>query len=198
MKRHNRNRGIAYLSLLIAIAIIGMAAAATFEMGAVLQRRVAEEELLAVGTEFRRALLSYAGSTPAGQPNNPPNLESLLKDPRYPNIRRHLRKMYYDPLTGMQKWGTVMSPDGKGIIGIYSLAPGTPIKVGNFEPVYQSFEDKTTYADWIFTAIAPKQNVPVGKVTLPGNTTVPGTPVPGATLPGTQTNTPTTGAAPSP
>jgi hypothetical protein len=63
-----------------------------------------------------------------------------------------------------------MSPDGKGITGVYSLAPGVPIKVGNFETVYQSFEDKTTYADWIFTSIPPQLNVPAGKVTLPNGT----------------------------
>lgn len=162
--------GFAYLSLLITIAIIGIAAAATFKVGSVLQRRFAEEELLAIGSEFRRALLSYSSATPAGQSNYPQTLEALLKDPRYPNVRRHLRKLYYDPLTGSQKWGIVMSPDGKGITGVYSLAPGAPIKVGNFETIYQSFEDKTTYADWIFTSIPPQLNVPAGKVTLPNGT----------------------------
>jgi len=172
--------GFAYLSLLIAIAIIGIAAAASFQVGSILQRRAAEEELLAIGSEFRAALLSYSSSTPAGQASYPPSLESLLKDPRYPSIHRHLRKLYFDPLTGNQKWGTVMSPDGKGIIGIYSLAPGTPIKTGNFDLVYQSFTDKTTYADWIFTSVLPKQNVLPGKAALPG---VPLTPTPATGTP---------------
>lgn len=172
----NANHGFAYLALLITIAIIGIAAVATFQVGSILQRRLAEEELLDIGTEFRRALLSYANATPVGQSNYPSNLEALLKDPRYPEVRRHLRKLYFDPLTGTQKWGMIMSPDGKGIIGVYSLAPGTPIKVGNFELQYQSFEGKTTYAGWIFTSIPPQLAAPAGNVTLPNGVPAGGNP----------------------
>ena len=158
-------QGFAYLSLLISIAIIGVAAAATLQLGSILQRRAAEEELLAIGNEFRRALISYSSATPAGQPSVPPTLQALLKDPRYPNIRRHLRKLYFDPLTGSQQWGTVMSIDGKGIVGIYSLSTAKPIKIGNFDLAYQYFEDKTSYADWVFMAVAPNAST-TGNVTL--------------------------------
>ena len=175
----DRSTGFAYLALLITVTIIGVAAVATFQMGSILQRRAAEDELLEIGTEFRRALISYSSATPAGQPNYPPSLDALLKDPRYPNIRRHLRKLYYDPLTGTQRWGLVMSPDGKGVVGVYSLAQGKPIKIGNFEPIYQSFADKTSYADWVFTSIPPTSIVPKGTVTIPGapaGTTAPAIP----------------------
>jgi type II secretory pathway pseudopilin PulG len=147
-------KGFAYLSLLIMIAVIGVAAAATLQLGSLMQRRAAEEELLAIGTEFRAALISYANATPVGQPSTPPTLQALLKDPRYPNIRRHLRKLYFDPLTGKQEWGTVMSIDGKGIAGIYSLSTARPIKIGNFDAQFLNFADKTSYADWVFTPIA--------------------------------------------
>ena len=155
IRRSPSNRGFAYLSLLITIAIIGVAAAATLQLGSILQRRAAEEELLAIGSEFRRALISYSSATPAGQPSVPPTLQALLKDPRYPNIRRHLRKLYFDPLTGSQQWGTVMSIDGKGIVGIYSLSTAKPIKIGNFETQFLNFTDKTSYADWVFMAVMP-------------------------------------------
>ena len=151
--RHSR--GFAYLSLLILIAIIGVAAAGTVQLGSILQRRAAEEELLAIGAEFRRALISYSSATPAGQRVAPQSLQDLVKDPRYPNIRRHLRKLYFDPLTGKPQWGIVMANDGTGIIGIYSLSTATPIKIGNFERPFQSFEDKTSYADWVFMAVMP-------------------------------------------
>jgi type II secretory pathway pseudopilin PulG len=141
--------------LLIAIAIIGVAAAATLELGSILQRRAAEEELLAIGSEFRRALISYASATPAGQPTAPPTLEALLKDPRYPNIRRHLRKLYYDPMTGSQQWGIVKTIDGNGIAGIYSLSTAKPIKIGNFETQFLSLADKTSYSQWVFMAVMP-------------------------------------------
>jgi len=166
--------GIAYLALLIVIAIIGITAAASVQIGSIMQRRAAEEELLAIGAEFRRALISYASSTPVGQSSAPPNLESLLKDPRYPNVRRHLRKLYFDPLTGTQKWGVVMSLDGKGIVGIHSLSTGQPIKIGNFEPLFQSFADKSSYTEWVFMAVQPTVPVP-GGVTMPGGASTSGT-----------------------
>lgn len=167
--------GIAYLVLLIAVAIIGIAAAASVQLGAIMQRRAAEEELLAIGAEFRRALISYSSATPVGQSNAPPTLEALLKDPRYPNIRRHLRKLYFDPLTGSQQWGVVMSPDGKGIVGIHSLSTAQPIKVGNFEPLLQSFTDRTSYTEWVFMAVQPV--APVMPV-VPGSVAAPASPAP--------------------
>lgn len=147
--------GFAFLSLLITIAIIGVTAAATLQVGSILQRRAAEEELLAIGAEYRHALISYADATPAGQPSAPPSLQALLKDPRYPNIKRHLRQLYADPMTGQTQWGTVMAIDGKGIIGIYSLAGGKPIKIGNFAAQFAGFADKKSYKDWVFMAAMP-------------------------------------------
>jgi len=89
---------------------------------------------------WKRWVISYLSATPAKQPSYPPSLKALLKDPRYPNIRRHLRKLYVDPLTGSQQWGTMMSIDGKGIIGIYSLSTAKPIKIGNFETQFLRFK----------------------------------------------------------
>ena len=80
--------GFTYLGLLIMIAIIGIAAAATLQVGSVLQRRAAEQELLEIGSEFQIAFQSYANATPVGTPASPASLQDLLKDPRYPNIRK--------------------------------------------------------------------------------------------------------------
>ncbi len=143
-------RGFTYIGLLIMIAIIGVAAAATLQLGQVLQRREAEQELLAIGGEFRAALISYASATPAGQSSRPQSLEDLLRDPRYPNIRRHLRKMYADPMTGKSEWGIVKSPDGSGIVGVHSLSTAAPIKIGNFEAEFQYLSGRVSYVDWIF------------------------------------------------
>ena len=64
------------------------------------------------------SLVSYANATPNGQVRVPRSLQDLLKDPRYPNPHRHLRKRYADPITGKDEWGTVPSLDGTGIIGV--------------------------------------------------------------------------------
>ncbi|AUT75941.1 type II secretion system protein [Paraburkholderia hospita] len=147
--------GYAYLALLILIAIIGAAAAAVAQLGGIYQRRMAEEELLFVGSEFQRALLSYALATPSGQPTQPRTLDDLLRDPRYPNPMRHLRKLYDDPLTGKVDWVLVKSPDGQLIVGIHSASSSHPIKLAHFAAEFRGFDDMQHYADWIFVARFP-------------------------------------------
>jgi type II secretory pathway pseudopilin PulG len=144
------HQGFTYLGLMILIAIIGIASATSLELGTLMQRRLAEETLLDIGKEFQRALASYANATPPGQSTAPSSLQDLLKDPRYPNTRRHLRKLYADPMTGKETWGLVPSIENKGIVGIYSLSEEKPIKIGNFDTLFQSFEGATSYRNWIF------------------------------------------------
>ena len=142
-------RGFTYIGLLILIAIIGVVAAAAVSAGAVAQRRDAEEELLYVGLQFKNAFRSYYESTPVGQPRHPSNLSDLLKDPRYPNVRRHIRRIFVDPLTGKDDWVLVASPTG-GIMGVRSRFEGRPIKIANFPDEFRTFEGQTTYAEWVF------------------------------------------------
>lgn len=147
-----RRTGFAYVSLLVIISIIGIHVAAGLKLGAVTHRRDAELQLLEVGNQYRIALLSYAVATPTGQSPNPPTLQSLLRDPRFPGVVRHLRKIYADPITGDYDWQLVMTPDHSGIIGIHSRSAQHPIKIGNFDPEFQNFARKTSYQDWIFGA----------------------------------------------
>ena len=155
--RHARTaqRGYAYLALLILIAILGVAAAATVQLGGIYQRRMAEEELLFVGGEFQRALLSYAVATPLGQPTQPRTLDDLLRDPRYLNPVRHLRRLYADPVTGKADWVLVRSPDGQLIAGIHSASSAHPVKLAHFPADFRRFDDKRRYADWVFVARIP-------------------------------------------
>lgn len=140
----------------------------------IMQRRAAEEELLAIGEEFRRALISYANVSPLGQQRAPRSLQDLVKDPRFPQSRRHLRKIYADPITGKEEWGTVTLAQGGGIIAIHSTSDMQPIKVGKFDPAFQHFADKKTYQDWKFSitpiGIVPGQtglNAPPGQAQPP-------------------------------
>jgi hypothetical protein len=61
-----------------------------------------------------------------------------------------LRKFYVDPISGKPEWGTVLSADGRGIIGIHSLSTGTPIKIANFPPELTGLEGRHTYSEWVF------------------------------------------------
>lgn len=155
MPAARRQQGFTYLSLIILVAIIGLVAAAGLKMGALLQRRAAEQELLDIGAAFGDALASYARATPAGQPQQPASLKDLLKDPRFPGVRRHLRKLYVDPITGRAEWGLMyLAGGGGGVVGVYSLSDARPIKVGNFEPRFQQFAGMVRFSDWKFIATA--------------------------------------------
>lgn len=103
--RSGRQRGFTYLSVVILVAVIGLVGAASLRLGVTMQRAGAEEELLRIGAEYSDALQSYAAATPPGQPTFPPSMKELLKDPRFPQVRRHLRRIYVDPVTGKAEWG---------------------------------------------------------------------------------------------
>ena len=150
MKR--RQQGFTYLGLVILLAIMGLVGAAALKVDALLARAAAEQELLEAGAAFSAALDSYAAATPQGQPTQPPTLQDLLKDNRFPTIRRHLRKIFVDPISGKADWGITYVGDKVGVIGVYSLSQGQPLKLANFDERFQNFENKTHYADWKFTA----------------------------------------------
>lgn len=142
-----REGGFAYMLLLVAVAVIGVAAASSVSLGSTLARRDAEQELLAIGAEFERALVSYGGVAPGAR--GPRTLEELLADPRSPQVRRHLRQVYADPLTGKSDWGLVRDSQGF-IVGVYSLAEGTPIKRRGWPAHRAAFEEQESYAGWVF------------------------------------------------
>ena len=162
--KHDPQAGFTYIAVLILLAILALTAIGGLQVGAVMQRRAAEESLLDIGGEFRAALKSYAAATPAGLPTVPASLQDLLRDPRFPNPKRHLRKLYFDPMTGKQDWALVLTLDGTGILGIHSRSTAQPIKIGNFPPAYQSFENKKSYTEWVFTQ---PPRVPTGPVAGP-------------------------------
>ena len=142
-------RGFSYVGLLILVGILGALFAATVTVGALIQRRAAEEELLFIGKQFHNAFKSYYESTTLGAKPYAQPLSDLLLDPRTSLSRRHLRQVYPDPLTGQSEWGIVPAPDG-GIMGVYSLSTGMPIKVSGFDPEFENFANKTRYSEWKF------------------------------------------------
>lgn len=142
--------GFTYLLLLVVLAIIAITAAASLELGTTMSRRDAEQELLGIGAEYERALIAYRLATPVGQvKRNPDTLDALLLDRRLAGTKRHLRKIYVDPLTGLDRWGIARAPDGS-IAAVYSLAEGQPIKQDGFADTWSRFNGATTYTRWCF------------------------------------------------
>lgn len=156
--RRMRQQGMTYIGLLIAVAIIAAAATASLAAGTAMQQRYTEAELLAIGLEYRAALQSFANATPAGLPTTPMELAELLEDPRYPGVRRHLRRIYPDPLTGNTNWGIVRGPDGR-ISGVHSLSRTPTIRHSGFPPGLESLEQAQVHSDWVFSpSLAPQRN----------------------------------------
>lgn len=147
-----REAGFTYLGLIVMVTIIGMVGALTLKADSLLRRAAAEEELLEIGAAFSAALQSYAAVTPRGQPPQPPTLQELLRDPRFPDVRRHLRKIFVDPLNGKAEWGVVYANGEKGVVAVYSLSEAKPLKIGNFDARFTGFDNKKRIADWKFTA----------------------------------------------
>ena len=147
----SRHEGFTYIGILVFVAVIGLASAMTLEVASTATKRSAERELRGIGREFSAAFKTYYLSSPKGTPAFPHALEDLLHDPRFPGLRRHLRRIYADPLTGRAAWGTVPAPGG-GIMGVYSLAPGTPMGHAD-NPLKANLPPGTPkggYADWMF------------------------------------------------
>jgi type II secretory pathway pseudopilin PulG len=137
--------GFTYVGVLFLIVIMGIALAVAGEVWQNAQRREKEQELLFVGDQFRRALALYQ----ANGGGYPARLEDLLKDPRIPGVRRYLRRIYRDPITGRTEWGLVKS--GEAITGVYSLSGQEPLKKAQFSLVDQDFEGKQKYSEWVFS-----------------------------------------------
>ncbi|WP_229505269.1 type II secretion system protein [Massilia mucilaginosa] len=171
-----RAHGFTYLGLIILVTVIGLVGAASLKVGSLMQRAAAEEELLAIGAAFSDALRSYAAATPPGQPQQPPTLQELLKDPRFPGTRRHLRKIFVDPITGKAEWGVMYVGDKQGVLGVYSLSDAPPLKVGNFDARFLNMENKSKLSEWKFT-LSTLTMTPQEPMTVPGQSQ-PGQPAP--------------------
>lgn len=164
--------GFTYIGLLIFIALMGIGLALAGQVWHTATQREKEKELLFVGDQFRTAITRYYEGSPGGVKKFPASLEDLLDDRRYPATKRHLRKIYRDPMTGEAGWGMVESPTG-GIMGVYSLSKSEPRKIAGFRVRDEAFTDAVSYADWKFgyTATAVVESE-AGAAPAPGATPI--------------------------
>lgn len=194
--------GFTYVGLVIFVAILGLVGAATLKVDSLLRRAAAEQELLEIGAEYSEALRSYAAATPRGYPTAPPTMQDLLKDPRFPGTRRHLRKIYVDPVTGRQEWGIVYQGDQVGVLAVYSLSRAQPLKLANFDTRFQNFENKEHLSEWKFTASGTGASAAPGASGRPPGLQPPpqpnGQPAPLFPAPGVEPPPPTVPPAPAP
>lgn len=145
-----KESGFTYMAVLVLTAITGIALGGASQIWSTAVKREMEAELLWRGDRIRLAIESYysaSGNQPQGA--YPADFQALLKDPRFPGARRHLRKLYADPMTGQPDWEVLR--DGAGRIkGVYSRHKGAPMKTRNFPREYEDFQKAKTYSDWKF------------------------------------------------
>lgn len=148
MKTH-RSGGFTYIGVLAFVAITGLLSAKAMVVISTSQRSDDEKELIFVGQQFQTAIASYYNAAPSGLPSYPSKLEDLVLDPRFAEARRHLRRVYRDPVTRRQEWGLVMDGSG-GIRGVHSLSEQAAVKKGGFPVDLEHFSEVSYHHEWIF------------------------------------------------
>ena len=155
----NREGGFTYLAILFFVAIVGLGLAAVGEVWYTASQRDKERDLLQAGRELRDAIGRYHTVASGGAARYPPSLADLLKDNRVPGVRRHLRRILIDPMTGKPDWGTLAAPGG-GIAGVYSRSEDEPLKTANFGLGEEGFDGAKKYSEWRFVYVPDPMQVP--------------------------------------
>lgn len=137
--------GVALVAVLFALALVALGAHAVMSVASRQTQRDREAQLQRVGTAFARAIQSYREASPGSMKSGPHTLDDLVVDRRFLGIRRHIRKIYPDPITQSLDWGLVRSADG-AIEGVFSQSGETSIQVG---------EGGSRYSDWKFVGGRP-------------------------------------------
>lgn len=142
--------GFTYIWVLMLVALMGLGLTVAVEIDSVAAQRERERELISIGRQFQTAIgRYYEAQLSGGRREYPATLEDLLKDNRVPEVRRHLRKVFVDPMTGKSEWGLIRVA-GR-IVGVHSLSESVPIKQEGFEPEDVGLRAKQKISEWVFT-----------------------------------------------
>lgn len=147
---HNEG-GAILLILLIGVTILGILGSIAGTSWKTIVQRNKEKDLLWKGGQIRNAIgqyYEYSGSGFGSPKAFPTDLESLLKDKRFLETRRHLRRLYLDPMTG-EDWVLVKDPVGR-IMGVHSGSTKEPFKQDAFSDLNKDFAGKQSYSEWLF------------------------------------------------
>jgi len=144
-----RQEGFTYVVVMFVVAIAAVVATRAVQNAYTDERRAREAELIHVGLTIRQAIMNYYEYSPGTQKEFPESLEALLVDKRLSTLRRPLRRLYRDPVTGDAQWGLVQTEDGR-VQGVYSLSGKVPLKKGGFVAELAHFAGASSYQEWRF------------------------------------------------
>jgi type II secretory pathway pseudopilin PulG len=139
------------VTVLAAVIIVGIVAEAGRATTWRALKADREAELIFRGLAYRNAVRSFHLANGVF----PRTLEDLEKDPRSPT-RRHIRRLYRDPMVKDEKgeWRLVRAIDG-GIAGVASASSEPPMKQANFPVELEKFTGAQSYSEWIFEYVPP-------------------------------------------
>lgn len=158
--------GVTLILVLVMMVILGLSAGIAGSSWSSLTRRAKEADLLWKGGQIRKAIGTYYESSHARGAAKiyPSKLEYLLKDPRFLQAKRHLRRPYADPMTGSD-WELIKDKGGR-IKGVRSTFKEEPFKVGNFSAENEEFEGRALYTEWEFVYTPKKTNPAAAKTAV--------------------------------
>lgn len=157
-RERDRQKGLTFIELLVAISILLIVATAVIPMVQVAVKRQREIELKRALTQIRRAIDKYKMYADQGfimledveQEGYPPDLETLVEgveiggaETLTTRTEKFLRKIPVDPMTGESTWGLRSYQDdfdstswgGENVYDVYSLS-------------WDQALDGTYYKDW--------------------------------------------------
>jgi type II secretory pathway pseudopilin PulG len=152
-----KERGFTYIGLLVVIAVMGLMLTVVGRVWSTTEQREREKQLLFAGHAYRMAIASYY----AHGHKFPDSLDELLTDERFPLPKRHLRRLYPDPMTGQADWNLILTADGQGIMGVVSNSKAAPIKRAGFALEDEPFKGADCYCQWQFVYYANRYNRPI-------------------------------------
>lgn len=109
-------QGYTYLLMLFVVALFGYGLALLGETWRAIGQRELRLETEFVLESYTRALASYRTATPDGASYRPRRLEELIEDTRTGVKRRHLRRLYRNPMSGKFDW--LLRTDALGVVAV--------------------------------------------------------------------------------
>jgi len=145
--RHSQ-AGLTYFWVLLLVFILTLGVGKWLDIHSSQARRIKEDELLRVGQLYREAIRQYYLSSPNGVYQYPARLEDLLHDPRHIVVRRYLRRLYPDPVSG-RPFAILASSTG-GIAGVRSTSASVPLRTHCPLEAVVPHPPARSYGDWQF------------------------------------------------
>ncbi len=148
--RRRSQSGFTFVALLVVIFVVALGLSAAGPRWREQSQREQERELMRVGVLYARALADFRENSPGSLKTYPRSLDELVLDSRFLGVRRHLRRLYPDPLDPARPWGVVRDIDGY-IVAVYSQSPDEPVAAGPVDLDYLVLAPARHYSDWKFS-----------------------------------------------